>query len=55
MVVEGSRIFHDAEALGGTVGVSCDVCHPDGTITHSETYPKFQFTWGWPKSSDLGG
>jgi len=42
MAVEGSRIFHDATALGSTVAVSCDMCHPDGANTHPETYPKFQ-------------
>jgi hypothetical protein len=42
LVVEGSRIFHNASLLGGTVGVSCDMCHPDGSNTHPETYPKFQ-------------
>jgi len=41
-VVEGSRIFHSADRLGGTVGVSCDMCHPDAANTHPETYPKFQ-------------
>lgn len=42
LVVEGSRIFHNADRLGGTVGVSCDMCHPDAANTHPETYPKFQ-------------
>jgi cytochrome c len=42
LVVEGSRVFHSAERLGGTVGVSCDMCHPDAANTHPETYPKFQ-------------
>ena len=42
LVVEGSRIFHSAPRLGGTVGVSCDMCHPDAANTHPETYPKFQ-------------
>ena len=42
LVVEGSRIFHSADLLGGTVGVSCDMCHPDAANTHPETYPKFQ-------------
>jgi len=42
LVVEGSRIFHSADRLGGTVGVSCDMCHPDAANTHPETYPKFQ-------------
>jgi cytochrome c len=46
MVVDGSRIFHDAEALGSTVAVSCDMCHPDGSNTHPETYPKFQTQLG---------
>jgi hypothetical protein len=38
----GSTVFHDAEQLGSTVGVSCDMCHPHGANTHPETYPKFQ-------------
>jgi thiosulfate dehydrogenase len=41
-VEEGHRIFHDAKAFGGTVGVSCDMCHPDAANTHPETYPKYQ-------------
>ncbi len=41
-VAEGKRIFHDAKELGGTIGVSCDMCHPDGSNTHAETYPKYQ-------------
>jgi len=45
-VAEGSRIFHDAEALGSTVGVSCDMCHPHASNTHPETYPKFQTQLG---------
>jgi cytochrome c len=46
MVVDGSRIFHSADALGSTVAVSCDMCHPDGANTHPETYPKFQAQMG---------
>jgi len=46
MVVEGSRIFHSADELGSTVAVSCDMCHPDGSNTHPETYPKFQTQLG---------
>ena len=45
-VAEGSRVFHDAKALGGTVGVSCDMCHPHAANTHPETYPKFQTQLG---------
>ncbi|HKZ80390.1 MAG TPA: hypothetical protein VJ124_19095 [Pyrinomonadaceae bacterium] len=42
MIEEGNRLFHDWKALGGTIGVSCDMCHPDAADTHPETYPKFQ-------------
>lgn len=42
LVVTGSKVFHDGEALGSTNGVSCDMCHPHGANTHAETYPKFQ-------------
>ncbi len=41
-VAEGNRIFHDAKAFGGTVGISCDMCHPNASNTHPETYPKYQ-------------
>jgi thiosulfate dehydrogenase len=41
-VAEGNRIFHDAKAFGGTVGISCDMCHPNAANTHPETYPKYQ-------------
>ena len=39
---EGYKNFHSAKALGGTIGISCDMCHPDASNTHPETYPKFQ-------------
>ena len=45
-VAEGSRIFHSADELGSTVGVSCDMCHPHAANTHPETYPKFQVQLG---------
>jgi thiosulfate dehydrogenase len=41
-VAEGKQLFHDGAALGGTIGVSCDMCHPDASNTHPETYPKYQ-------------
>ena len=41
-VDEGNAIFHDAKKLGGTVGISCDMCHPNAANTHPETYPKYQ-------------
>ena len=41
-VAQGSEIFHSAKLLGGTIGVSCDMCHPNAANTHPETYPKYQ-------------
>jgi hypothetical protein len=41
-IEEGDRLFHDWQALGGTIGISCDMCHPNASNTHPETYPKFQ-------------
>jgi thiosulfate dehydrogenase len=41
-VAEGKRIFHSSKELGSTIGVSCDMCHPDASNTHPETYPKYQ-------------
>ncbi len=41
-VQEGKGVFHDANKLGSTIGISCDMCHPDGANTHPETYPKYQ-------------
>jgi thiosulfate dehydrogenase len=43
---QGNKIFHDAKAMGGTIAVSCDMCHPNGANTHPETYPKFQVQLG---------
>jgi thiosulfate dehydrogenase len=45
-VGEGNRIFHDDKALGGTIAVSCDMCHPNAANTHPETYPKYQVQLG---------
>ncbi len=45
-VDEGNAIFHDAKQLGGTISVSCDMCHPNAANTHPETYPKFQVQLG---------
>ncbi len=41
-VTEGSRVFHSADELGSEIAVSCDMCHPNASNTHPETYPKFQ-------------
>jgi thiosulfate dehydrogenase len=45
-VAEGDKIFHSAEQLGGTIAVSCDMCHPNAANTHPETYPKYQVQFG---------
>ena len=37
---EGYQLFHSSEL--GKNGISCDMCHPDASNTHPETYPKFQ-------------
>ena len=42
----GSDVFHNADQLGSTVGVSCDMCHPHAANTHPETYPKYQTQLG---------
>jgi thiosulfate dehydrogenase len=42
----GSEVFHNADQLGSTVGVSCDMCHPHAANTHPETYPKYQSQLG---------
>ena len=39
---QGKKVFHSAKLLSGTIGVSCDMCHPDAANTHPETYPKYQ-------------
>lgn len=41
-VEEGYKDFHSWKTLGGTIGISCDMCHPDASNTHPETYPKYQ-------------
>jgi thiosulfate dehydrogenase len=38
----GNKVFHNAALLGSTIGVSCDMCHPNAANTHPETYPKYQ-------------
>ena len=42
----GHKVFHDVKELGGTTGISCDMCHPDASNTHPETYPKYQVQLG---------
>jgi cytochrome c553 len=46
MATRGSQVFHSGDELGSTIAVSCDMCHPDASNTHPETYPKFQVQLG---------
>ncbi len=46
MAARGSQVFHSGDELGSTIAVSCDMCHPDASNTHPETYPKFQVQLG---------
>ncbi len=41
-VAMGDKVFHSSKLLGSTIGVSCDMCHPNAANTHPETYPKYQ-------------
>lgn len=38
----GNRLFHSDQLIGSTNGIACAMCHPNGSNTHPETYPKFQ-------------
>jgi hypothetical protein len=40
-IEEAWKFSHNSDKLGGMIGVSCDMCHPDAANTHPETYPKF--------------
>ena len=42
LVVAGSKVFHSADEMDSPISVSCDMCHPNASNTHPETYPKFQ-------------
>jgi cytochrome c len=39
-VKEGESLFHSSTL--GKNSVSCDMCHPNASNSHPETYPKFQ-------------
>jgi cytochrome c len=43
VVAEGYALFHSPL---GTNNVSCDMCHPNASNNHPETYPKFQIQLG---------
>jgi cytochrome c len=40
VVKEGENLFHSSTL--GNNSVSCDMCHPNASNGHPETYPKFQ-------------
>jgi thiosulfate dehydrogenase len=40
--LRAKRFFISANVLGGTIDVSCDMCHPDAANTHPKTYPNNQ-------------
>jgi thiosulfate dehydrogenase len=40
IIGEGYKLFHSPKL--GTNGISCDMCHPNASNIHPETYPKFQ-------------
>ena len=40
VVKEGDNLFHSSKL--GKNSVSCDMCHPNASNSHPETYPKFQ-------------
>jgi cytochrome c len=40
VVKEGDSLFHSSKL--GRNSVSCDMCHPNASNAHPETYPKFQ-------------
>jgi len=40
VVKEGDSLFHSSKL--GKNSVSCDMCHPNASNAHPETYPKFQ-------------
>lgn len=42
LIKAGDQIFHDGSKVGATTGMACAMCHPNGSNTHPETYPKFQ-------------
>lgn len=44
MVERGKELWHD-RTLGNN-GLNCVMCHPNGAVTHSETYPKYKAQFG---------
>jgi len=44
MVKRGDELWHDRSL--GTNGMACNMCHPDATVTHPETFPKYKTMLG---------
>lgn len=40
----GEQLWFDRSL--GSNGMNCNVCHPDGAVTHPETYPKYKQQFG---------
>lgn len=43
-VAKGDALWHDAKL--GTNGLACGNCHPDGSASNPQTFPKFQTNLG---------
>lgn len=43
-IKRGEALWSDRSL--GSNGQSCNMCHPDGSATHPETYPKFKQQYG---------
>ncbi len=44
VVRRGDELWHDRNL--GTNGMACNMCHPDATVTHPETFPKYKTQLG---------
>ncbi|MEW6324131.1 MAG: cytochrome C [Nitrospirota bacterium] len=44
LIKRGDELWHDRNL--GTNGMACNMCHPDATVTHPETFPKFKSQLG---------
>jgi thiosulfate dehydrogenase len=43
-IQRGAELWGDRNL--GTNGMACNMCHPDATVTHPETYPKYKQQFG---------
>jgi thiosulfate dehydrogenase len=44
LVKMGDDLWHDRSL--GTNGMACNMCHPDATVSHPETFPKYKAQLG---------